>query len=217
MEEHDLGASHETRQDPIEIRQDASITIQEALIIAAEEQFPIGKSTLQRWAKSWGDKGAASSVKAVLVTTRAGASYRLDRDDFNAWIFEQKQNVGSGETLRDPERSHETPRDPVRSHETSEDPVRSHETSRDANESESKLRDENFNLRIDIEVRKQLLTRAGEEVTRQRDQIEALLRENGGLQTQVLQLSAPRGESATLPPHIHASQPIENGEVDIPQ
>ena len=53
----------------------------------------------------------------------------------------------------------------------------------------SSLRDENMQLKIDVEVRKQLLNQAAGEINRQRDHIEKLLRENGGLQSQVLQLS----------------------------
>ena len=108
MSEQDLTPPHETPRDPVEIRQDAAITIQEALRIATEDEFAIGKSTLQRWAKVWGDKGAASPVKCVLVTSRFGSTYRFDRDDFRSWIFEQKQNMRPGETLRDPVRPLET-------------------------------------------------------------------------------------------------------------
>src|SRR5450631_187836 len=114
MPPQDVNRSNETSRDAIEIRQDAAITIQEALIIAAEQSFPIGKSTVQRWAKAWADRGAESSVKSVLVTNRAGSFYRLDRDDFKAWLFDQKQNMKAGQVLRDPTMSHETPRDTAR-------------------------------------------------------------------------------------------------------
>jgi hypothetical protein len=64
-----------------------------------------------------------------------------------------------------------------------------------------KLRDENMQLKIDVEVRKQLLNQAAGEITRQRDHIEGLLRENGALQSRVLQLSAPAGQDRQdLPP-----------------
>ena len=63
------------------------------------------------------------------------------------------------------------------------------------------MRDENMQLRIDVEVRKQLLNQAAGEITRQRDHIEALLRENGALHSRVLQLSAPaRHDRHDLPP-----------------
>ncbi len=74
-------------QGEVEISQDAAITINEALIVAASVPFPIGKSTLQRWAKHWAEQGTASPVKCVLVTNRFGVSYRIDRDDFEAWAF----------------------------------------------------------------------------------------------------------------------------------
>ena len=110
MPPQEANESAETLRDPIEIRQDAAINIQEALFIAAEQSFPIGKSTLQRWAKAWADRGAISPVKSVLVTNRVGSAYRLDREDFKAWLFDQKQNMRSGETLRGPVLSDETSR-----------------------------------------------------------------------------------------------------------
>jgi len=216
MSEETLTPPQKTPQDPIEIRQDASITIQEALLIAAEEDFSIGKSTAQRWAKAWADKGAASPVKCVLVTTRFGTTYRLDREDFRSWILEQKQNMGPGETLRDPSRSHETPRDPARHHETLRDPARSSEVSQDLTEAPSKVRDEIMQLKIDVEVRKQLLNQAAGEITRQRDQIENLLRENGGLQTRLLQLAASREDSSNSQSDNQTSPPTGgvNGETN---
>jgi len=204
MPPQDAARSDEAPRDAVEIRQDAAITIQEALIIAAEQSFPIGKSTLQRWAKVWAERGAASSVKSVLVTNRAGSFYRFDRDDFKAWLFDQKQNMRPGETLQDPKMSHETPRGAVRPQQTSRDTERPRETSRDEAEPDvaQKLRDENMQLKIDVEVRKQLLNQAAGEITRQRDHIEGLLRENGALQSRVLQLAAPadRVRQQDLPP-----------------
>lgn len=195
MPPSDLSASPETPQAPVEIRQDAAITVQEALLLAAAESFPIGKSTLQRWAKAWADRGAASPVKSVLVTTRTGAAYRLDRDDLTAWLIEQKQNMRPGEVLQDPVMSPETPRDTARPHQTSQDAARPQQVSREAGgdsaDQAARLREENMQLRIDVEVRKQLLNQAAGEINRQRDHIEALLREAGALQSQVLQLSAP--------------------------
>ena len=183
---------------------------------------PVGKSTLQRWAKTWGALGTASPVKSILVTTRTGAAYRVDRDDFTAWLIEQKQNMRPGERLKDPVISQETSRGPEMSRKTSQDPERHHETSRDPSGSQgnsrarthtfsngvelddgSSLRDENMQMKIDVEVRKQLLNQAAGEINRQRDQIEKLLRENGGLQSQVLQLSPP---SVIHHPTLMASQ-----------
>ena len=118
MPPQDPAESQETSRDIIEIRQDAAINIQDALAIATEEQFPIGKSTLQRWAKTWSDQGAASSVKCVLVTSRIGSAYRMDRDDFKAWLFDQRQNMRPGETVRDPAMPHKVSQDPERHRET---------------------------------------------------------------------------------------------------
>jgi hypothetical protein len=208
MPPQDANRSDETSQDAVEIRQDAAITIQEALLIAVEQAFPIGKSTLQRWAKVWADRGATSSVKSVLVTNRAGSFYRLDRDDFEAWLFDQKENMRPGQTLRDPTMSHETPRDAARPHQTSRDTERPHETASTETNSDGiqKLRDENMHLKIDVEVRKQLLNQAAGEITRQRDHIEGLLRENGALQSRVLQLSAPASDRQDLPPPTPATE-----------
>ena len=96
--------------------------------------FPIGKSTIQRWAKRWADQGAGGPVKSVLVTTRDGASYRLDRDDFTSWLIAEKNNTRPGKVLRDPMKSQETPRDPTRFHQASRDPERPFETSQDLSE-----------------------------------------------------------------------------------
>jgi len=214
MPPQDANRSDETSRDAIEIRQDAAITIQEALIVADEQSFPIGKSTLQRWAKTWEEQGTASSVKSVLVTTRKGNVYHLDREDFKAWIFDQKQNLRPGEILRDPAMSHETPRDTARPQQTSRGTERPHETSNENmdTDSQQRLRDENMQLKIDVEVRKQLLNQAAGEITRQRDHIEGLLRENGALQSQVLQLSAPtKQDQLDLPPaadDVHEAQTI---------
>jgi hypothetical protein len=222
MPPQDANRSDETARDAVEIRQDAAITIQEALIIATEQSFPIGKSTLQRWAKVWADRGATSSVKSVLVTNRAGSFYRLDRDDFKAWLFDQKQNMREGEVLRDPVMSHETPRDTARPQQTSRDTERPHETSSaDMNtDATQKLRDENMQLKIDVEVRKQLLNQAAGEITRQRDHIEGLLRENGALQSRVLQLSAPASQDRQdLPPpaadRVHERAPVHYSQDNV--
>ena len=73
-----------------------------------------------------------------------------------------------------------------------------------------KLREENMQLKIDVEVRKQLLNQAAGEITRQRDHIEGLLRENGALQSRVLQLSAPASQDRQdLPPPAERIQEPE--------
>ena len=169
-----------------------------------------------------------------------GAAYRVDRDDFTAWIIEQKQNMRPGEMLKDPVISQETSRGPKMSRETLQDPERHREAPRDpsgsqgnsrertrsySNDTEqydlgTSLRDENMQLKIDVEVRKQLLNQAAGEITRQRDQIEKLLRENGGLQSQVLQLSAPPviyHETLMAPQTMHepADEPSRSMDHDI--
>ena len=203
MPPQDATGPDETSQGEVEIRQDAAITIQEALTLARDQSFSIGKSTVQRWAKLWEERASVSPVKCVFVTTRTGSFYKLDRDDFQAWLFDQKQNMRPRETLRDPVMSHETQRDPMRSHQTSRDTERPRETSASEPSADATqtLRDENMQLKIDVEVRKQLLNQAAGEITRQRDQIEGLLRENGGLQSRVLQLAAPtNADRSQLPP-----------------
>ena len=83
-----------------------------------------------------------------------------------------------------------------------------------------KLRDENMQLKIDVEVRKQLLNQAAGEITRQRDHIEGLLRENGALQSRVLQLSAPTGQDRQdLPPpaadRVHEPAPVHYSQDSV--
>lgn len=195
-----LAPSPETPQGEVEISQDAAIAIGEALIVAASIPFPIGKSTLQRWAKHWAERGAASPVKCVLVTSRLGSSYRIDRDDFEAWAFEQAQNERPAETPQDLPRPHETQGDPARSHETSRDAKRPHETSQgeaDASEADmiarvKALEDDNMQLRIDVGIRKELIIRANDEMRGLRKAADMLLRENGALNYQLAQLEAPQ-------------------------
>ena len=213
MTSNDLSPSLEVLRDPVVLRQDAAITVQDALTHALNENFPIGKSTIQRWAKSWSDQGATSPVKCVLVTTRTGASYQLDRDDFLSWLIEQKQNTKPGKVLPDPERSRETPRDLPRSRETQRDPERSSETSRGFHETGSVsqdeiagLRNEIMNLKIDVGIRKELINQTAAEINRLRQQTESLLIEKGALQFQLLQL-APGKPAVESVPHIYEDVP----------
>ena len=83
-----------------------------------------------------------------------------------------------------------------------------------------KLRDENMQLKIDVEVRKQLLNQAAGEITRQRDHIEGLLRENGALQSQVLQLAAPTSQHRQdLPPspadRVHETETVHYSQDNV--
>ena len=123
-------AQPEVSQDLVEIRHEDAITINDALLLAAQISFTIGRSTLQRWAKVWHELGSTSQVKCVLVTTRAGSIYKLDRQDFEAWVLEQKENDRSHEIPQGLERPIETSLNPVRSPETPRDPVRPQETLR---------------------------------------------------------------------------------------
>ena len=123
----------------------------------------------------------------------------------------------SRETSQDPERHREAPRDPSGSQATSRDRTRSYSNDTEQDDQGSLLRDENMQLKIDVEVRKQLLNQAAGEINRQRDQIEKLLRENGGLQSQVLQLAAPSGTyHATLmtPQTIHEPADESSRQMD---
>ena len=166
------------------------------------------------------DERKDSSVRCVLVTTRKGKTYHLHRDDFKAWIFDQKQNMRPNEAARDPVTSRETSEDFTRPRQTSRDPVRSREVSSETDDIARDLREENMQLKIDVEVRRQLLNQAAGEIGRQRGQIEELLRENGALDLRVLQLSSPSSlESAQLPPpashHVDPDVKIPEGLFDI--
>ena len=183
MPPQDAVASQLTSPDPIEIRDEDAVTINEALIIAGDLSFTLGKSTLQRWTKFWKEH-PGGAVRCVLVTTTAGKIYKLSRGDFEAWVFDQKQN----------DRSHEAPRDPARPSKTSRDPERPREVSGEVEENSSRLKElenENMQLKIDVGVRKQLLERAKEEMDDLRSMTNNLLRENGSLQYQIHQLAPP--------------------------
>jgi hypothetical protein len=123
-------AQLEVSQDLVEIRHEDAIAINDALLLAAQISFTIGRSTLQRWAKVWHELGSTSQVKCVLVTTRFGSIYKLDRRDFEAWVLEQKENDRSHEIPQGLERPSKTSQNPMRSPETPRDPVRPQETSR---------------------------------------------------------------------------------------
>lgn len=194
MDTSDLTTSHETPRDPIEIRDEDAITISAALTIAHELSFTLGKSTLQRWAKFWYDQ-QGGAVRCVLVTTTVGNVYKLSREDFEAWVFDQKQN----------DKSRETPRDLTRPLKTSRDLERPLETSRETEENASRIKElenENMQLKIDVGVRKQLLERVKEEIDSLRSSANNLLRENGALQYQILQLAPPSPNSDVEQPSV---------------
>ena len=181
MPPSDLARPPEVPQ--IEIKDDDAIAIDEALTIAGDLAFTLGKSTLQRWAKHWREQ-QGGAVRCVLVTTAVGKIYKLSRQDFEAWVFDQKQN----------DKSRETPRDLRRSLETSRDLPRPRETSDEAEEFTTRVKElenENMQLKIDVGVRKQLLERVKEEIDELRSEANRLHRENGALQYQILQLAPP--------------------------
>ncbi len=62
-------------------------------------------------------------------------------------------------------------------------------------------------LKIDVGVRKQLLERAKEEMQDLRSMTDNLLRENGQLQYQILQIAAPA-------PKREAEAPVQSAPVD---
>ena len=205
MDDPNLGVPQEVSRDLVEIRDEDAITIDAALTMAAEAPFGLGKSTLQRWAKFWRET-PGGPVRSVLVTTRAGSFYKLSRDDFQAWLFEQKQN----------DRSHETPRDLTRPPKTSRDPVRPHEVSEETERDISRLKElenENMQLKIDVGVRKQLLERAKEEMDNLRSMTNGLLRENGSLEYQLRQLAAPSTNREAEAPSQSSS--VDNSTHDV--
>jgi len=195
----------EVSRDSVEIRDDDAISIQEALTLASEQEFALGKSTLQRWTKFWYEN-PGGAVRCVLVTTRGGKIYKLSRDNFQAWAFEQKQN----------DKSHETPRDPMRPSKASRDPARPQETSGGVQENTNRLKElenENMQLKIDVGVRKQLLERAKQEMDDLRSMANGLLRENGSLEFQLRQLAAPKPKKETEAPSQNA--PVDNSTHDV--
>lgn len=127
----DLTASHETHQDSprprettpdaqpssVQIPEDRQISITGALSLAIDEGLNIGKSTLQRHAKRWHEAGEASPVKCVLVTTRWGKHYALDRETFLSWTLDELAQQERSDAPQDLSRSHETLQDSVRLHE----------------------------------------------------------------------------------------------------
>jgi hypothetical protein len=137
-------------------------------------------------------------VRSILVTHAAGKFYKLSRDDFQAWVFDRKQNARPPEAPPDPSRSLETPQDLKRPRETS------HEVEGDATRIKE-LESENMQLKIDVGVRKQLLERAKEEMDEFRSMANNLLRENGALEYQLRQLAAPnqsRHDERPQPPAV---------------
>src|SRR5262245_26775093 len=91
----------------VEIRAENEITLREAVTVSEELSFPLGLSTLQRWAIIWRQLGSVSPVKALLVTTRTGKEYKLDREDFTAWALKEKENKPPREASEGLKKPHE--------------------------------------------------------------------------------------------------------------
>ena len=205
MDTPDLPPPHGPSPNPVEIRDDDAITIDDALLIASP--YPLGKSTLQKWAKFWREN-PGGAVKSVLVDTSAGRIYKLSREDFKAWVFDQQQN----------NKSREAPQGLIRPSKTSQDLERPDEVSREAVEDAKRkeqekekrikeLENENLQLKIDLGVRKQLLERVKEEFDDIRSAANNLLRENGALQYQIRQLAPPEPKREVNPEQSFVDSP----------
>ena len=149
----------------------------------------------------------ASPVKSVRVTNRDGTSYRVSRSDFEAWAIEQSQNKKPRETPEDLMMPHETSQGLARHQQASQDPARPREVPvrfknelegeqllqhiKELEDEKKKLEEDNLHLKIDVGVRKELINRARDEMTRLRTMADQLLRENGALGYQIQQLAAP--------------------------
>lgn len=204
----------ETPRDPLHISEENAITIEQALQIARAENVSLGKSTLQRWALAWKEKHDKSPVKSVLWIGNDIKTYQLDREDFKVWLFERKQNMRPHEVLQGPPGSQETLQDPKRPRETSAHNTKHSDQSEDDSEIVRKLRDDNMQLKIDVEVRKQLLNQARDEIDRIRHHTENLLRENGELQFQVRQLSEGKMHEQLGSPSINNAARSDNEAQD---
>ena len=182
----------ETSQDIVQVTipEANAIKLSEALLIAQGNNIPIGKSTLQRWAKVWAET-ADTPVKAVLQVTRDGRHYEVDRDDFEAWLLQEAENKPAPTNLPRP---HETPQDLPRPDQTSQDPVRPTDTSDDRGallDRVSKLEKENLQLKIDVGVRHELIDKAQTEMNALRTELREMWTKNGALKQQLLQLAPP--------------------------
>ena len=230
MNDHNLLpllASPETPRGEVEIKQGDAITVNEALAFAQQEAFPIGKSTLQRWAKIWSELGINAPVKCVLITNRQGSVYKLDRSDFLAWVFDVKEN----------DRSQQAPLDIVRPKEIQEDLAKHDETSQDLTDRTEEVQKLESKLE-EIEEEKEKLAskfqdetvlrkvheyradRAEEAIENERDRTDRLLkivgaqehklRELGLPEMDVLRLSQPNAISMSSMEYKSTQEPNES-------
>jgi hypothetical protein len=81
-----------------------------------------------------------------------------------------------------------------------------------------KLEEDNLHLKIDVGVRRELINRAREEMTRLRTMADSLLRENGALGYQIQQLAAPANKIGIDAPHrqlnVQQSLPADSEQDD---
>ena len=155
----------------------------------------MGKSTLQRRAKAWRDMGHAAPVKSVLVTLpQAGDRYRIDRDDFLAWIFDCKSNLAPHETSADLARSPEAPAQPTAKSEKTDMQPGAGETPADTHNDKyvRQLERENVMLHRQIDTMTSVVESTLENVKQQNILIQGFQR--------MLGLAAPSHPTAT-PPH----------------
>ena len=111
---------------PVTIPEENVINITDALVLAAAEGYPMGKATLQRYAKTWREMGHAAPVKSIMPISPSGSIQLLDREDLLSWIFNAQSTPRRGTTPP------ATARDDVRSPEISETHQASVETGRGA-------------------------------------------------------------------------------------
>ena len=230
MDDHNLPpllASPETPRGEVEIKQGDAITVNEALALAQQETFPIGKSTLQRWAKIWSELGTSAPVKCVLITNRQGSVYKLDRSDFLAWVFDEKENDRSRQTPSDFIRPKETLGDPERYQETSEDLPEISEKQAELQVDLESIREEKTKLAAKFEDETVLrkfheyrADRAEEAIENERDRTDRLLkvvgaqehklRELGLPEMDVLRLSQPNAASMSGTEYKSTQEPNES-------
>lgn len=190
----------------VELPEEDTIVIADALAIAERIGFRIAKSTLQRWAMRWSTLGTASPVRALLVTTRTGNSYRLSRSDFEVWAMEQKDNLNPARTARpfadqpaEPERS---PAEPaaVAPQETPEPhPERSPDTFKDR--LIEQLQGENNFLRDEIRIKNDQL----KDATERSKETNILIH---GLQNLVLKLTGQLPNTREIEPPRSPGAPL---------
>ncbi len=206
--------SQEVLRDAPEVRiaEANAITVAEALSLAQQTGVPIGKSTLQRWAKLWAET-PYSTVKAVLQVTRTGRHYEIYRDDYESWLLEQAENQ---QTPPDPVRPDKILPDLGGSHEVPEDLGRSHGASEEDTALASRvaeLETENLQLQIDVGVRRELVNRAKVEMDALHARLQETVKENGALEFQLRQLAAPTHSVRQIDAADAANREGDNGEV----